>query len=259
MATPSYESYTYQSRLDRTHAQQRGPASDVNISQTERLLSVLSGFGLLGAGIMKRGWIGLAGSALGLEMIRRGLTGVCFVNKLLGINRATVSDSANVSVPHDTGIRVERSITIARPASELYAFWRDFSNLATFMENVESIQMLENGRTYWTVKGPAGKSVSWEAEIINEEPDRVIGWRSLEGAEVHNAGSVRFTPAPGDRGTEIHVQLEYAPPAGKAGEIVAKLFGKDPSQQVAGDLRRLKQLLETGEIATVEGQPTGRD
>lgn len=258
MTTPTYESYTYQSRLERMHAEQHGPASDVNISKTERLFSVLTGAAMLAAGVAKRGWLGLASSALGLEMIRRGVTGVCFVNKLLGINRAVVSETANVSVPHDAGIRVERAITVGREPSEVFVFWRDFTNLATFMENVESIQMLENGRTYWTVKGPAGTSVSWEAEIVNEEPDRLIAWRSLEGAEVSNAGSVRFTPAPGGRGTEIYVKLEYAPPAGKAGEIVAKLFGKDPNQQVAGDLRRLKQLLETGEIATVDGQSSGR-
>lgn len=259
MTTPTFESYTYEARLRQMHSEQQGPTSDVNISQTERLFSVLTGVAMLAGGVAKRGLLGLAASALGLEMIRRGVTGVCFVNKLLGINRAVNSDTANVSVPHDAGVRVERSITIAREPSEVFAFWRDFSNLAAFMENVESIQVLDPMRSYWTVKAPAGMTVSWEASIINEEPDRLIAWRSLEGAEVDNAGTVRFKPAPSGRGTEIHVELEYAPPAGKAGSIVAKLFGKEPNQQVAGDLRRLKQLLETGEIATVEGQPSGRD
>jgi uncharacterized membrane protein len=127
------------------------------------------------------------------------------------------------------------------------------------MRHLESVTSLDSDcrRTRWVAKGPAGISIQWEAEVINEEPDRLIAWRSLGGSEVDNAGSVRFIDAPGDRGTIVRVNIDYIPPAGRVGSWVAKLFGKDADQMIRDDLRRFKQLMETGEIPTTEGQPNG--
>src|SRR5438045_2754694 len=114
------------------------------------------------------------------------------------------------------------------------------------MRHLESVQMLDDKKSRWTAKGPAGSTVAWDAEIINEEPDRLIAWRSLAGAEVDNAGSVRFIPLPGDQGTEVKVAIDYIPPAGRIGKAAASLFGRSPEQEIADDLRRFKWVMEAG-------------
>ncbi|MBX3064755.1 MAG: SRPBCC family protein [Anaerolineae bacterium] len=172
----------------------------------------------------------------------------------------TNSESANqVSVPHNKGIRVDKSITINRPVEEIYKFWRNFENLPHFMHHLKSVRVTDDLHSHWIARAPAGSSVEWDAEIINEVPNERIGWRSLEGSEVANAGSVVFKPAPGGRGTELQVSLKYDPPGGKIGATIAKLFGKEPSVQIQEDLHRLQQLLETGEISTATGQTSGRE
>jgi uncharacterized membrane protein len=157
----------------------------------------------------------------------------------------------------DGSVRVEQSVTINQPPAAVYEFWRDFSNLPRFMTHLESVTSTGAGRTHWVAKGPFGKPVEWDAEIINEEPGRLIAWRALEGSEVQHTGSVRFAPAPGGRGTELRLRMEYAPPAGAVGAAVAKLFGEEPSMQTHDDLRRLQSYLEAGEVPTTDGQPRG--
>ena len=142
-----------------------------------------------------------------------------------------------------------RALTVNRPVSEVYAFWRELENLPRFMRHVESVRTTGPGRTHWTVKGPAGSSVEWDAEIVEERPNELIAWRSLPGASVENAGSVRFRRTPGTDGTEVRVCLEYHPPAGRLGLAIASLFGEEPEQQLKEDLRRFKQVMETGEIS----------
>jgi len=156
-----------------------------------------------------------------------------------------------VALP-SSGVRVERAATINRPIEEVYNFWRNFQNFPRFMRHVESVEILGERFSRWRAKGPAGMTVEWEAEMI-EDRDDWIAWRSMEGADVQNSGSVRFQRAPGVRGTEVRVQLEYYPPAGALGRGIAWLFGEEPAQQIADDLRRAKQLLETGEIPLSEG------
>jgi uncharacterized membrane protein len=146
------------------------------------------------------------------------------------------------------GVHVQESITVGRPPEEVYRFWRDFEHLPEFMEHLESVRVLDERRSHWQARAPAGSSVEWDAEIVEDRPNELISWRSTQTAEVPNMGTVRFVRAPGDRGTEIHVELRYEPPGGKAGALVAKLFGEEPAQQVKSDLRRLKQVLETGEV-----------
>lgn len=153
-------------------------------------------------------------------------------------------------LPHGDakGIEVTRVITVNRPVDEVYRFWHDFSNLPRFMSHLESVEVRGERRSFWKAKAPAGTTVSWEAETTEDRPNALIAWRSLEGADVDNAGSVRFSQAPGGRGTEVRVELSYRPPAGALGAFVAKLFGEAPEQQIKGDLTRFKQVMETGEV-----------
>jgi uncharacterized membrane protein len=148
-------------------------------------------------------------------------------------------------------------MTINRSPWDLYQFWRNFDNLPRFMKHVKSVNVIDEKRSHWVVDGPAGKSVEWDAEIINDEPNALIAWRSLANATVDNAGSVRFVPGPEGRGTEVRVVIDYIPPAGVVGKWVSMLFGKNPESEIREDLRRFKRVMETGEVPTTEGQPRG--
>jgi uncharacterized membrane protein len=156
------------------------------------------------------------------------------------------------------GIRMTRTITIQRSARDLYNFWRNFENLPQFMPHLRSVQVTGDKTSRWTAKGPRGKDITWEAEITSEHEADHISWQSLPGAEVPNKGTVRFEALPEDRGTVVRVAIIYDPPGGFFGSKIAKLFGRSPEQMTGSDLRRFKQLMETGEIATTKGQPAGR-
>ena len=160
--------------------------------------------------------------------------------------------------PNDKRIRVEKHITVGRPAAELYAFWRKLENLPQVMSHLESVTELSERISRWTAKGPAGSHVTWDAEITEDLKNEGLAWRALEGSDIENAGSVFFNELPNDRGTEIKVVLAYEPPLGKLGATIAKLMGEEPGRQLQEDLQRFKQFMETGEIATTEGQPSGR-
>ena len=147
-----------------------------------------------------------------------------------------------------SGVHVVETITIKRPRTEVYGFWHNFENLPRFMAHLESVQVLDERRSHWKAKAPAGTTVEWDAETVEDRPNELIAWRSLEGSSVPNSGTVQFKDAPGDRGTEVRVELRYQPPGGKIGALFAKLFGEEPEQQVKGDLRRFKQVMETGEV-----------
>jgi uncharacterized membrane protein len=160
------------------------------------------------------------------------------------------------SVPHQTGIKVERSNVVSKSPDELYRFWRNLENLPRFMDHVVDVQERDEKRSHWKVKSVAGATFEWDAEIINEIPNELIAWRSLDGSDVDHAGSVHFEPDP-HGGTKVTVIMEYRPPVGKLGAEIARMFGAEPGQIVEQDLRRLKQLLETGEIQVVEHQSHG--
>jgi len=155
-------------------------------------------------------------------------------------------------------VHIETSIAIDKSPEELYAFWRDFKNLSLFMNNLESVTVLDELRSHWVAKGIGAAKVEWDAEIYNERENELIAWRSLENADVVNAGSVRFEKGPTGRGTYLRVTVNYNPPAGKLGATLAQLLGGEPKQLIKEDLRRLKQLMEAGEIATIDGQTSGR-
>jgi uncharacterized membrane protein len=154
-------------------------------------------------------------------------------------------------------IDVRKVVTVDRSPEELYSFWHNFENLPRFMRHLESVTVEVDGRSRWKAKAPAGQTVEWDARLTVDRPGETIAWCSLEGADVENAGSVRFGPATGGRGTWVQVELHYDPPAGKAGALFAKLFGEEPEQQVQDDLRAFKQIMEVGEVvlseATIHG------
>src|SRR3954453_1825549 len=152
---------------------------------------------------------------------------------------------------------VRGSVTIFRTPREVYTYWRDLEQLPTFMTHLQSVQPLPDGRWRWTAKAPVGESVQWDAEIVEEEPGRSIAWRSVEGSDVTNVGQVAFTEAPGGRGTEGRGEIACAAPGGAVGRVVAKVLGENPQQQVDDDLRRLKQVIETGEVLLSAGSPEG--
>jgi uncharacterized membrane protein len=162
------------------------------------------------------------------------------------------------SVGRGEGIKVEESVTINRPVLEVYRFWRNFENLPRFMDHLESVTVIDDTRSHWVAKGPAGSRVEWDAVIHNEVADELIAWRSLPGSQVNNAGSVHFTPTPDGTGTDVRVVLSYEPPAGKLGAAVAKLLGEEPSQQVADDLRRFKQVMDSGDVLATSRPIAGR-
>jgi uncharacterized membrane protein len=157
-----------------------------------------------------------------------------------------VRDEKNEPQPYKSNFTC--SVTINRPAEELYAFWRDFTNLPRFMENIESITCNDAGQSHWVVKGPTD-TVEWDSRLIEDVPGRRLVWKSEEGADVDNAGFVEFKQAPGERGTEVRVQISFKAPMGGLGRMIAGWMQKDPHIQAKRDLRRFKQLMETGEIA----------
>ena len=156
-------------------------------------------------------------------------------------------------------LRVEKTVTIQnKSAEQLYDYWHNFENLPTFMQHLKSVSTINPTRSHWVAKAPLGMSIEWDAQIITDVKDTLITWISVEGAEIDNSGLVRFRAAPEGRGTEVKVVLEYNPPGGALSSAIAKLFGEEPEQQITSDLRRFKMLMETGEIATIEGQSCGR-
>ena len=161
-------------------------------------------------------------------------------------------------VPLENFMDVTRAITVGHPRDVVYAFWRDFENLPRFMYHLEFVENLGSGRSHWVAKAPAGRSVEWDAEIVEDVPGERISWRTVnQDNDIAHSGSVSFVTAPGARGTEVHVRLRYDPPGGKIGAAIARLFGEEPGQQIADDLRRFKQVLETGEVVRSEASPDG--
>jgi uncharacterized membrane protein len=210
----------------------------------------------------------LLGSALTADDARRGRTaaataavlGVAALDVLAGqeLERDSATGTATRR-PGARGIRVMKSITVNRPPQDVYDFWRHFENLPRFMRHLESVESLGDGRSRWRAKAPAGTTVEWEAVITDDRPNELIAWRSVEGSDVWNTGAVRFRPAPGGRGTEVHVNIRYDPPGGVVTSALTKLFREEPGQQVRDDLRTFKQVMETGEVvradATLERGP----
>ena len=233
----------------RRHKQQE----DASVGKTERLVSGLVGVALIALSIRKRRLRTIL-LPVATGLIARALTGRGPTRRVLaGLTRREGRDERDgpvASVGRGQGTKVEQSVTINRPVLEVYRFWRNFENLPRFMDHLEAVTVIDDTRSHWVAKGPAGTRVEWFADIHNEIDDELIAWRSLPGSEINNAGSVHFAPSADGTGTEVHVVLSYEPPAGKVGVAFAKLLGEEPSNQVADDLRRLKQVMDAGDVGT---------
>jgi uncharacterized membrane protein len=233
-----------------------------NVGTVERAASVIGGGALALYGTKRKDLGGALLALVGAALVQRGATGHCPVYEGLGLD---TTSEGGVSLRRQHGpaavldaaraIKVERAVSVMVPAPDLYRFWRNFENLPRIMDHLESVTVLDPTHSHWTAKAPAGTSVEWDAVIHNEIPNELIAWKSVDEAQVPNAGSVRFRELGDGRGTEVKVTLEYQPPAGRLGRMVAKLFGEEPEQQVREDLRRFKAVMESGEAPTTEGQP----
>ena len=217
--------------------QNQGDSSD-----TARWASLIGGGAMVLLGLRQRSLRGALTAIAGGTLAYQAAKTQGGIQEALGMNQA---------------IKVEKTVTINKPADELYRFWHNFENLPNFMKHLKSVTVLSDKRSHWVANAPLGASVEWDADIIEDRENEFISWASVEGADVDNSGFVRFKPAPGDRGTEVKVVIEYAPPGGVVASAIAKLFGEEPEQQIGDELRRFKMLMEAGEIATTEGQPKG--
>ncbi|MBD2531686.1 SRPBCC family protein [Nostoc flagelliforme FACHB-838] len=215
-------------------------------SEVERWASLIGGGAMVLMGLRQGSLRGALTALAGGGLVYQGATKQSTIQK------------AQEAIGLNQPIKVEKTVTINKSAEELYRFWHDFENLPTFMKHLKSVKVHNEKRSHWIANAPLDNTVEWDAEILEDRENEFISWASVEGADIDNSGFVRFKKAPGDRGTEVKVVLEYNPPGGALGATVAKLFGEEPEQQIGDELRRFKMLMEAGEIATTEGQPSGR-
>lgn len=224
----------------------------INVSQVERVASAVGGglmmlWGLRGFPLGR-----LLGAVTGGVLVYRGVTGHCPAYGQLGLSTAEDGETTGRAV------RVEASVTVDRPQEEVYAFWRELENLPRFMQHLASVEQTGETTSHWEAPIPGGAgTISWNADITEEEPHELLAWQSRPDAAVRNAGVVRFAEAPGRRGTEVHAVIEYRPPAGELGATVARFLNPALRQMIKEDLRRFKHIVEAGETPTVEGQPAG--
>lgn len=233
-------------------------SSQVNIGAGERILSVAGGALLLSSGLRRQSLGGLVTAALGGYLFYRGASGNCLINSAIGRNTTDSTDTTKAL------IEITKSLTVNKPREEVYAYWRQLENLPRFMYHLKEVRQLDDKRSHWVAQLADNKlasalgTVEWEAQIITEVENEQLVWKSVDDAKIDNAGEVRFLDAPNGQGTEVHAVIQYRPPAGQLGGAIMKLFNPAFEQMIKQDLRRFKQLMETGEIATIEGQPSGR-
>jgi uncharacterized membrane protein len=235
-----------------------GQRATINVNDQERMISGGVGAMLTLLGISRRSIPGLVMAGIGGSLIYRAATGHCHLYEALGIDsnqRAT--DGAPPEAYFNRSIQVSHSFSINRTPEDLYAYWRKLENLPSILSYLESVTVIDERKSHWVAKGPLDMSWEWDAEIINDEPNRLIAWRSLGNADVDNAGSVTFIGGPEGRGTEVKVTIDYIPTGGRFGQIIAKALGRDPSAEIREGLRDFKRFMETGETPTTEGQPRG--
>jgi uncharacterized membrane protein len=222
----------------------------VNVGEAERYGSIIGGAALVATGLSRRNLPGLLLALAGGAFIARGIGGHCRLYDATGVSTAA---SRRSGVPDRTGQKIEKTILIARPPEEIFRFWRNLENLPEFMDNLESVRQSGDRNSHWVVKGPGGRRLEWDAEIVNEHQGEMISWQTLPGADVQSAGTVRFTPEEGGKSTLLRVVLEFHPPGGSLGAKAARFFGKDPAGQLERDLVRLKEILESKPVSTAAG------
>jgi uncharacterized membrane protein len=217
-------------------------------------------------------WARVAGDTMDLALLGSALRGrsdqpvrtLTATGAVIGAFAADLMDSVRLSRATETEdaedkpMHVKATITVRRDRDQLYSFWRDFESFPEFMAHLEEVRATGPDRSHWKARGPLGMDVEWDAEITEDVPSERISWRSLEGSKIENSGTVTFIPAPAEQGTEVHVELRYDVPGGAVGAMIAKLFGEEPAMQVKDDLRRFKQIVETGEVMRSDGAPEGQ-
>jgi len=216
----------------------------ISLGDAENWLALGTGALLLVIGASRRSPFGACLAVSSAPLLYRGITGR-WPTLASGSLQPDRTESA---LGGGRGVHVRESVRLDVPVADVYRFWRRLDNLPRFMTHLDRVTETPGGNSHWVAAGPAGLAVEWEAEVINEIQDKLLAWRSLPGSDVVTAGSVNFDVVRGGRSTQVSVHLQYAPPAGRAGALVASLFGRAPSQTVREDLRRFKQLLEAGEI-----------
>ncbi len=251
----------------------RKMAQLIGIADGDQTNTILRAYGLreiaAGVGILMQpkpaGWLWgrVAGDAMDLASLGKALASedsdrgrvVAATAAVLGVTALDVFCAQKMSQSSDEGgasksgaVHVTKTIIVGRSPEEVYGFWRDFRNFPTFMKHLESVEVTGENRSHWKAEAPAGKTVEWDAEIIDDQPNSRIAWRSLEGSDIDNSGTVQFERATGGRGTLVSVELNYALPGGVVSATLAKLFGKEPGQEIDDDLRAFKQVMETGEV-----------
>jgi uncharacterized membrane protein len=220
-----------------------------NLSDTERLGSLIVGGALVLAGLSQRSLIRTLLTVSGGSLVYYGITSDKSMQNKLMETTGLLSNS----------LRVEKTVTIQNKSpEELYSFWHNFENLPTFMKNLQSVRIVNETRSHWVANVPLGNKIEWDTEMLVDKPNELITWASVSGADVANSGSVRFTPGYPGRGTEVKLVLKYSLPGGAITDAIAKVFNESPEQQIVEDLRHFKMLMETGEIATTKGQSAGQ-
>jgi len=233
----------------------------VNVGDSERAVSVAAGaiVGLLG--LSRASLPGLLGAAVGGALVYRGITGTCPMYRAMDVDTTEPGQGQAEGLESlHNGVHITTAFGIRKSPEELYSFWRNFENLPRIMTHLESVRVIDDRRSHWVARANSlgGKRFEWDAEITVDEPNRRIAWRSLPGADVENAGQITFSPGlSDDRGTEVHVRMDYVPPAGRLGHLIASLLGNNPKRVVREDFRNFKRLMEVGEILTIIGQPHG--
>ena len=249
--------------------EQQRLAEGQNVGRSERQVSLASGGVLALLGLARRDLVGIGIAAVGAGLLHRGATGKCYGYQALGINTAVGNDTADDAHPliggtgaarqtdFSRGLRVAQAFTVGRSRQECYDFWRKLENLPRIMSHVEEIRVLDDRRSHWVAKAPklAGGQYEWDAEIIEDVPGERIAWRSLEGADIENAGAVRFEDSP--RGTIVRAEISYVPPGGRLGNLVVTMLGQSPDRVLREDLRNFKRVMEIGEVLTILGQSNG--
>jgi uncharacterized membrane protein len=241
---------------------ERSGGGAVNVGPAERWASVLGGGILAGAALRKRGVGGALLGAVGAGLLLRGVTGHCPVYGALGMDTAHGRDGKGEcetgrALDEVEGVRLEAVVKVNRDAADLYSFWRDFTHAPLFMERIRSVTPLGETRSRWVMDGPMGRSWEWESEVTGEREGEYIAWSSVEGSDLPNRGAVWFTPTAGGTQTEVRLVMEFDPPLGVIGQAMASAFHGFPQSMMQEDLRRFRQLAETGEIPALRGQIPG--
>jgi uncharacterized membrane protein len=224
---------------------------EINVGNVERAASFAGGIAMMALGVQRRSLASIPLALLGGALIYRGASGHCSVYSAMDINTAT----KKLADRHTETVEISRKLTIDKPKSEVYAFWRKLENLPRFMHHLEEVKQIDERRSHWVAVAPAHMGrISWDAVIVDEKENERLSWRSISDAMIENSGEVIFRDAPDGYGTELQVQIRYSPPAGAAGGAIMRLFNPVFSSLISEDVQRFKQVMETGKLSSSDGQ-----